>query len=182
MDMLSDNRLYVHFFESLCSAIACSFLHTSQSYYVYFATAAVPVGHTSTVWDVAFSPQGDYLASCSDDTSIKIWKVDNRNGDSCSCSMISTLAGYHARTIFSIHWSANEYIATGSADNSIHVFKATLPGNASEIDSSTQGVSMECRVELDGDVNCVRWNPMQPTILASAGDDGSIKIWELCAV
>ena len=27
------------------------------------------------------------------------------------------------------------------------------------------------------DVNCVRWHPTDPTLLASAGDDGRVKLW-----
>ena len=29
----------------------------------------------------------------------------------------------------------------------------------------------------DGDVNCVAWNPTRPSILASAGDDFTVKLW-----
>jgi WD40 repeat protein len=29
------------------------------------------------------------------------------------------------------------------------------------------------------DVNCVAWHPTDPTLLASASDDGVIKIWRL---
>lgn len=28
------------------------------------------------------------------------------------------------------------------------------------------------------DVNCVRWNPTNPNLLASAGDEGLVKVWE----
>ena len=27
------------------------------------------------------------------------------------------------------------------------------------------------------DVNCVRWSPVDPTLLASAGDDNTIRLW-----
>lgn len=29
------------------------------------------------------------------------------------------------------------------------------------------------------DVNCIQWHPNTPGLLASAGDDGSIKLWQL---
>ena len=29
-----------------------------------------------------------------------------------------------------------------------------------------------------GDVNCVRWHPKPHTLLASAGDDGFVCLWE----
>jgi WD40 repeat protein len=31
-------------------------------------------GHTSTVWTIVFSPNGEYLASVSDDLTVNIWK------------------------------------------------------------------------------------------------------------
>lgn len=31
-------------------------------------------GHESTVWSLAFDPEGQRLASCSDDRTVKIWK------------------------------------------------------------------------------------------------------------
>lgn len=32
--------------------------------------------HASTVWDVGFDAQGSYMVTCSDDRTIKIWKID----------------------------------------------------------------------------------------------------------
>jgi WD40 repeat protein len=34
----------------------------------------LPTGHSSTVWEAAFSQTGDQLISCSDDTNLIVWK------------------------------------------------------------------------------------------------------------
>ena len=57
-------------------------------------------GHESTVWSLAFSPNGDYLASASDDKTIRIWK----RVEKYKWEPISILRG-HDRSIFSISWS-----------------------------------------------------------------------------
>ena len=31
----------------------------------------------------------------------------------------------------------------------------------------------------DSDINCIRRNPVFPTIFASCGDDGLVKVWEV---
>jgi WD40 repeat protein len=118
------------------------------------------------------------------------------------CSLAATCSGYHNRTIFSIDWapylpSSSDirsngcgYIATASADNSICIFaveQATTPGAALENGEETAtgggGGSVSCRLECRKeqahpcDVNCVRWHPKEGNLLASAGDDGCIKIW-----
>lgn len=38
-------------------------------------------------------------------------------------SKICTVSGHHSRTIYSVDWSNDDYIATGSADDSIRIFK-----------------------------------------------------------
>ena len=76
-------------------------------------------GHSSTVWASAFSPDGNYIASCSDDLTVKIWsrfkrkdvkgepggafRVGRTEKEGWSCA--STLKGLHERTIFSIDWT-----------------------------------------------------------------------------
>jgi len=74
----------------------------------------------------------------------------------------------HKRSIFSVCWSKNNIIATGSGDNSIKLF--SFKNDVLEQISTTEKAH-------SSDVNCVTWNPMISNILASCGDDGHIKIW-----
>lgn len=75
-------------------------------------------GHTSTVWASSFSPCGQYIASCSDDLTIKVWakyrkpssddhggafRVGRTEKEGWYCA--ATLKGYHERTIFSVDWT-----------------------------------------------------------------------------
>lgn len=53
------------------------------------------------------------MASCSDDKTVKIWKC-LKNGTKPDWKLVSTLSGYHERTIFTIDWSAEGVIATGN--------------------------------------------------------------------
>ncbi|KAL0910732.1 hypothetical protein M5K25_018815 [Dendrobium thyrsiflorum] len=92
---------------------------------------------------------------------------------------LCTLSGYHDRTVFSVNWSRDGIIATGAADDSICLFHETK-------DSSVGGQSYSLILKKDKahdmDVNSVQWNPKEPKILASASDDGSIKLWRLTQV
>lgn len=91
---------------------------------------------------------------------------------------MSTLSGFHERTIFSIDWSPHgDFIATGAADDAIRVFRQHSPG-------TTFNLAAVERKAHSSDINCVRWNPAAvPTdgsgslLLASAGDDAVIRIW-----
>lgn len=76
-------------------------------------------GHTSTVWASSFSPDGSYIASCSDDLSVKIWarykrkdvkgepggafRVGRTEKEGWYCAL--TISDLHERAIFSIDWA-----------------------------------------------------------------------------
>nr|A8IZG4.1 RecName: Full=Probable cytosolic iron-sulfur protein assembly protein CIAO1 homolog [Chlamydomonas reinhardtii] len=152
-------------------------------------------GHESTVWDVCWDPVSRArLASCSDDLTLRLWEsraaptstpasapagaaaagfVPSRPDLRCAV----TLSGHHRRTVFSLDWAPTGLIATGDGDDSILAEEEasgllTQPGGQ-------WGCWARVAKAHGADVNCVRWNPAEPRLLASCSDDGLIRLWWL---
>lgn len=95
-------------------------------------------GHTSTVWQCAFSPCGEFLASVSDDLTIRIWArekkdeggIEGRDGGKAGgwrigrsererWSCVSVLEGYHSRTIYTVDWTGDANAIKGEHGESL---------------------------------------------------------------
>ncbi|CAI9762140.1 unnamed protein product [Fraxinus pennsylvanica] len=137
-------------------------------------------GHTSSVWALSFNSDGDKMVTCSDDRTLKIWGADimrMQSGDgNAPWSHLCTLSGYHDRTIFSVHWSREGIITSGAADDAIRLF---VENKDCLVDEPTYKLLLKKDKAHDMDVNSVKWSSMENRLLASASDDGTIKIWEL---
>lgn len=69
-------------------------------------------------------------------------------------------------TIHSCFGGLNEdFVASGSEDNKVYIWHVKRENPVVTLDGHT------------GTVNCVHWNPEMPGMLASASDDGTVRIW-----
>jgi cytosolic iron-sulfur protein assembly protein CIAO1 len=95
----------------------------------------------------------------------------------------STFTGSHERTIFSVDWSVrDDLIVTGAADDTIRIFQLQQSNNSHH--PSVDRILQYAKAHSN-DVNCVRWCPVFQAdgtlLLASAGDDALIRIWQFTA-
>jgi WD40 repeat protein len=116
-------------------------------------------GHSDSVWSVAFSPGGQYLASGNSDNTIKIWNVNDGQ-------LKQTLTG-HSDWVKSLVFSPNgQYLASGSSDQTIKIW-----------DVSNGQLKQTLTGHSDG-VWSVAFTP-DGQYLASGSSDQTIKIWKL---
>jgi chemotaxis protein histidine kinase CheA len=116
-------------------------------------------GHTSSVTSVAFSPDGQTLASSSTDHTIKLWAA-------ASGQSVRTLQG-HTDAVNSVAFSPDgRTVASGSYDQTIKLWDAATRQNLRTLQDHTGGV------------NSVAFSPDGRT-LASGSADSTIKLWDV---
>jgi len=115
-------------------------------------------GQVSMLRTICFSPDSKYIASGSDDNSIKIWLTSNQ-------TEIKKLSGHSSRIEY-LSWSSNgKYLASASSS----VVKVW--------DTSTWTV-LYTLLQHSGSVFYVDWNKSS-TFIASTGEDRTICIWDI---
>ncbi len=116
-------------------------------------------GYTYAVTSVAWGPKGQFLASASEDKTIRIWHVPNDR-------LLHTLRG-HRDAISSVAWSPDgQTLATSSWDSTIRLWT---------MEESRLPRSFQRHADQ---VLSVAWSP-DGELLASAGGDGTIWIWRV---
>jgi WD40 repeat protein len=75
------------------------------------------IDHKADIRDIALSPDGKYVASASNDTTVHIWETDTGN-------RIFTYEG-HRDKVAAVTWSPDgKRVASGCADGTVHVWQA----------------------------------------------------------
>jgi len=153
--------------------------------------------HTSTIWTIALSPGGVRMVSGSADKSLAVWRCytasekkeqqdsesDSKNIDNEGMNSdglwkcVGKLENAHSQSVYSVDCAPSRAghgrIVSGGGDDCINVYREV--GGTSDAPLFVTDVC--AKAAHKGDVNCVKWHPTDGRLIASAGDDGLVKIW-----
>jgi hypothetical protein len=153
-------------------------------------------GHSNIIWDVNFSPDGKRLVSSGWEERVLLW-------DLSSGAIVHTLTG-HQGTVFGASFGPDgKWIATGGADRTIRLWDtdngsgrvvSTLSGRIYVLDFDGQrilaptsdgdvhlielGGGKKQRFRAHGKLSTVARISHSGDLLASASDDGVLKVWD----
>lgn len=159
-------------------------------------------GHSAPVKDIAFHPSGSLIASCSADTTIKLWKIDTE------LPVESAALAGHPGSVEALAWHPDGgSLASGGADGSIRLWDAAsgrlnglLAAHKDEVTAlafdasgrwlfsgSRDGSIRRCQLGAKQASDIVgrhddwaRDIVLSPAgILASASKDMSIRLWDI---
>eukprot|EP00123_Amoebidium_parasiticum_P010804 comp20335_c0_seq1/m.25608 comp20335_c0_seq1/g.25608 ORF comp20335_c0_seq1/g.25608 comp20335_c0_seq1/m.25608 type:complete len:760 (-) comp20335_c0_seq1:14-2293(-) len=135
--------------------------------------------HSKAVNVVRFSPNGQYLASASDDSAVIVWKLGpHRTGQSLGedeeTEQVETwqvvhMMRTHEEDVYDLAWSPDSrYLASASVDNTVHIWDVS------------RGKSVQHIKDHKHYVQGVAWDP-RGEFLATQSSDRSCRIYSLKA-
>nr|AGG38122.1 FVE-2 protein [Dimocarpus longan] len=126
-------------------------------------------GHEDTVEDVTFCPSSaQEFCSVGDDSCLILW--DARVGS----SPVVKVEKAHNADLHCVDWNPHDdnYILTGSADNSVRMF------DRRNLTSNGVGSPIHKFEGHKAAVLCVQWSPDKSSVFGSSAEDGLLNIWD----
>jgi hypothetical protein len=124
-------------------------------------------GHTGAVWGVAFSPDGHTLATSSNDQTVRLWDVSNRDQPH---PLGSPLTG-HTGAVVGVAFSPDGHtLATSSYDRTVRLWDVSNRVQPRPLGSPLTGHTNE--------VWGVAFSPDGHT-LATSSNDQTVRLWDL---
>ncbi|WMV44520.1 hypothetical protein MTR67_037905 [Solanum verrucosum] len=120
--------------------------------------------HTSAVLSLSFSKDRRRMVSCSDGLTIKIY-----------CDRDYTELWELLRWVPEEEDQDPEIYASAGADDAIHIF---IEDKDNEVDGLSFKQLLKKEKAHETNINSVKWHSGDKRRLASASDDGTVKIWE----
>ncbi|BEI90349.1 uncharacterized protein CcaverHIS019_0304190 [Cutaneotrichosporon cavernicola] len=150
-----------------------------------------PLVEDETVWSIAWSPNGRFLASGGDCGGVRLWeRVPRAQAEAEEIGEMEVATGMemrevshtaaHAGAVFALAWGPGPgagLLASASADGRIIVWEVE--------DGKLVPIAGVREAHGVADVNGLGWNVREDGkgagLLASAADDGSVKVWRIVA-
>jgi WD40 repeat protein len=118
-------------------------------------------GHSGTIYDIAWSPNGQELASASGDKTVRIWSIEGSEDEP------TYVYEQHKGRVNAVDWSPiNNWIASASVDKTVHIWH---PEHGKRLQWKHKDL-----------VNDVAWSP-DGHYVASASDDKTVQVWDIQA-
>ncbi|KAL7677209.1 hypothetical protein ACOME3_003449 [Neoechinorhynchus agilis] len=125
-------------------------------------------GHKEVILTIRFSPDNNYLATGSGDSTVRIWDTQTE-------TPLHKLENYHKDWVLDLAWSPtcdNELyqLASCSRDCTVIVY--------SNVINTTKKLFARRLNKHTGYVACISWHP-DGTMIASGSKDNSVRIWNV---
>jgi WD40 repeat protein len=123
-------------------------------------------GHSSGLYAVTFSPDGNLLASAGWDNAVRLWDTSDPNDPK---PVGQPLQG-HTGSVSSVAFSPDgKMLASSSRDGTLRLWDLATPADVKELTAPLTG---------GGEVYGVAFSPDGRT-LAAASDDGAVRLWDV---
>ncbi len=127
--------------------------------------------HSDDVVSIAFSPSGNFLVSGSKDNTVKLWDLN-------SYRVIRSLEGHSSAISQVLYSPSGTLVASVSVDGNIIIWDLTNKGNVLTQFQVQFHDQSQKRTVPQNEGYTIAFHPSENT-LASAGKDGSIRIWDV---